>query len=521
MKSFFCNRGTELTMSHNEKLKAFEALAFEHTDAIYCAAWRMTRNRLDAEDLVQEAYLRAFRFFDYFQPGTNFKAWLFTILRNTFINHYRQRKAQPTMLAFDKVAFMIPDTNEGTPISRYLFRDREINYRDMFTDQIQAALDRLSDEFRMVVLLADIEEFRYQEIAGIMDCPIGTVMSRLSRARRQLQKYLRDYANREGYIGRTVMHEKPTPIKESRGRIRHAVAAVVMLLMFVLFGKPVAAQIDLNARPDLVQRPFYANVLYFRANNTAKTLTEVYVEIPYTRLAFVKADADYAARVEVAVIFDDETGFQIHGNTLTETIRTQNYAATISSRHTNCFYFPFLIEPGRYALRLIVTDENTGVQIPTTCKINVPAFQNPQLQISSLKLARDLEMIAADSTLPKKGYNLMPNVPHIFVPETPYFIYFEIYHLEPAAPQADSFQVFCHITRGGKEICSSMHHYPKAGAHVAVTAKLNLRNLAPGIYMLRITVTDQNGEHKAKAVAQFYIINSLNEFSENKAGHIL
>ncbi len=87
VKSFFFIRGAEPAMSHNEKLKAFEALAFEHTDAIYRAAWHMTRNRLDAEDLMQEVYLRAFRFFDYFQPGTNFKAWLFTILRNTFINH--------------------------------------------------------------------------------------------------------------------------------------------------------------------------------------------------------------------------------------------------------------------------------------------------------------------------------------------------------------------------------------------------------------------------------------------------
>jgi DNA-directed RNA polymerase specialized sigma24 family protein len=130
VKSFFFSRGAEPAVSHNEKLKAFEALAFEHTDNIYRAAWHMTRNRLDAEDLMQEVYLRAFRFFDYFQSGTNFKAWLFTILRNTYINHYH-------------------------------------------------------------------------EIAEIMHCPVGTVMSRLSRARRQLQRYLKDYAHREGYIGRT------------------------------------------------------------------------------------------------------------------------------------------------------------------------------------------------------------------------------------------------------------------------------------------------------------------------------
>jgi RNA polymerase sigma-70 factor (ECF subfamily) len=199
----FFIRGGEPAMTHNEKLKAFEALALEHMDAIYRAAWRMTRNRLLAEDLTQDVYLRAFRFFDYFQPDTNFKAWLFTILRNTFINDYRQHKKQPAMLAFDKVAFMLSDTDERMPMPRYTERYDEIDYRDMFTDQIYAALDELSDEFRMVVLLADIEEFQYHEIAEIMNCPVGTVMSRLSRARRQLQGYLGDYAHREGYIGRT------------------------------------------------------------------------------------------------------------------------------------------------------------------------------------------------------------------------------------------------------------------------------------------------------------------------------
>ncbi|MCI0694254.1 sigma-70 family RNA polymerase sigma factor [candidate division KSB1 bacterium] len=200
MKSFLFNDGA----ARRKKLQAFEALAFEHIDALYRAALRLTRNRQDAEDLVQDAYLRAFRFFDRFQPGTNFKAWLFTILRNTFINHYRKKKIQPATLAFDKVAFMLSDTDARVPASRYVDRYDETRYQDMFGDQIQAALDRLPEEFRMVVLLADIEEFQYQEIAEIMNCPIGTVMSRLSRARRQLQRYLRDYAYREGYVGRTI-----------------------------------------------------------------------------------------------------------------------------------------------------------------------------------------------------------------------------------------------------------------------------------------------------------------------------
>jgi RNA polymerase sigma-70 factor (ECF subfamily) len=199
MRSFLFND----TAARRKKLQAFEALAFEHIDALYRAALRLTRNRWDAEDLVQDACLRAFRFFDRFQPGTNFKAWLFTILRNTFINHYRKKKIQPATLAFDKVSFMLSDTDERTPALRYVDGYDETNYHDMFGDQIQAGLDRLPEEFRMVVLLADIEEFPYKEIAEIMDCPIGTVMSRLSRARRQLRRYLKDYAYREGYVAKS------------------------------------------------------------------------------------------------------------------------------------------------------------------------------------------------------------------------------------------------------------------------------------------------------------------------------
>jgi DNA-directed RNA polymerase specialized sigma24 family protein len=116
MKSFLFNDGA----ARRKKLWAFEALAFEHIDALYRAGLRLTRNRWDAEDLVQDAHLRAFRFFHRFQPGTNFKAWLFTILRNTFINHYRKKKIQPATLAFDKVSFMLSDTDERTPALRYV-----------------------------------------------------------------------------------------------------------------------------------------------------------------------------------------------------------------------------------------------------------------------------------------------------------------------------------------------------------------------------------------------------------------
>ncbi len=221
MQSFLFNRGSALVMPRNETRQAFEEMAFEHMDALYRAAWRMTRNRLDAEDLVQEVYLRAFRYFSQFQAGTNFKAWIFRILMNTFINRYRENKRRPRMIAFDKVAFTLSTADDGKPVGRLIDGFDEAKYLDMFADEIHAALNRLSDEFRMVVLLADIEEFQYQEIAEMMDCPIGTVMSRLSRARRRLQRYLKDYANHEGYIGRAVS-ERKTLFKENRKQTNSA-----------------------------------------------------------------------------------------------------------------------------------------------------------------------------------------------------------------------------------------------------------------------------------------------------------
>lgn len=200
MKPFLFNGSA----ARQKKRQALEAMALEHIDALYGTALRLTRNRPDAEDLVQEVYLRAFRFFDHFQMGTNFKAWLFTILRNTFINHYRKNMRRPSTITFDKVEFIMSNTDGRAPASRYVDRYDETRYDDMFGDPIRAALDRLPEVYRMVVLLADIEEFQYQEIAEIMNCPIGTVMSRLSRARQHLQRYLKDYAYREGYVGRAV-----------------------------------------------------------------------------------------------------------------------------------------------------------------------------------------------------------------------------------------------------------------------------------------------------------------------------
>jgi RNA polymerase sigma-70 factor (ECF subfamily) len=186
-----------------QKRQAFEKIAFEHMDALYNTALRMTRNVLDAEDLVQDVYLRAFRFFDKFEEGTNFKAWIFKILTNTYINRYRQKVREPHQVEFEKIEFAYGDDSKGRDEKFETHFDEKL-YRELFEDDIRDALDKLSPDFRTAVLLCDVEGFSYKEIAEIIGTPIGTVMSRLSRARQQLQKHLAEFARREGYIKKST-----------------------------------------------------------------------------------------------------------------------------------------------------------------------------------------------------------------------------------------------------------------------------------------------------------------------------
>ncbi len=187
------------------KQKEFAALSFKHMDSLYNTALRLTRNQVDAEDLVQDVYVRAYRFFHKFQKDTNFRAWIFKILTNTFINHYRKKTNQPRKVELEKVPFALATAKETIATGVIESFDGDA-YDALFDDEISAALERLSEEFRIVVLLADIECFSYKEIARIVGCPLGTVMSRLSRGRKQLQLYLRDYAVRGGYISKVEYH---------------------------------------------------------------------------------------------------------------------------------------------------------------------------------------------------------------------------------------------------------------------------------------------------------------------------
>lgn len=175
----------------------FEIQALPYLDQLYGAALRMTRNPADAEDLVQETYAKAFAAFHQFTQGTNLKAWLYRILTNTFINNYRKAQREPLRSDGDTIEDWQLHSAESH--SSTGLRSAEMEALDSLPDStVKDALAALPDDFRMVVYLADVEGFAYKEIAEIMGTPVGTVMSRLHRGRRQLREALTDYARELG-----------------------------------------------------------------------------------------------------------------------------------------------------------------------------------------------------------------------------------------------------------------------------------------------------------------------------------
>jgi len=185
---------------HN-RTEEFEEVALPYLDALFNLALNLTRNRKDAEDLVQEAYLRAFRFFDSYQPGTHIKAWLFRILRNTFINRYRAAKARPEEVDFDKIDGVYEKMVEDDFLRGHGSLDPEEAVMVGVPDEeIQEAMVALPEEYRSVVIMALVEELSYKEIASALAIPLGTVMSRLHRGRKQLQGALLEYAKRKGIL---------------------------------------------------------------------------------------------------------------------------------------------------------------------------------------------------------------------------------------------------------------------------------------------------------------------------------
>jgi RNA polymerase sigma-70 factor (ECF subfamily) len=181
----------------------FTEQAMEFMPSLYAAALRMTRNPADAEDLVQETYLKAYRAWHTFQQGTNLKAWLYRILTNTFINSYRSKKRRPEQSELDEIEDLYLYRRLGGLEAAAAGRSAEDEVMDLFTDDdVKKAIEALPEQFRLAVLLADVEGFSYKEIAEILGIPIGTVMSRLHRGRKGLQKALVDFGAQRGLTRR-------------------------------------------------------------------------------------------------------------------------------------------------------------------------------------------------------------------------------------------------------------------------------------------------------------------------------
>lgn len=185
--------------SYTERKKFFLETALPHLTAVLDSAMRLAGNEADAEDLTQTTFLKAFRFFDKFREGTDCKAWLLTILKNTFINQYRRRTRGPMTIELDEEKF--PGVRDEPQLSTTSESETgESELMGMLDEEVEEALSSIGEESRKIVLLSSVDGFSYKEIAEIMGCPVGTVRSRLSRARRALRTLLRKYAIQQGVL---------------------------------------------------------------------------------------------------------------------------------------------------------------------------------------------------------------------------------------------------------------------------------------------------------------------------------
>ena len=192
-------------MSEQEQ---FTADAMQYAPQLFSTALRMTRNRSDAEDLVQETYIKGWRSFHTFQEGTNLRAWLFRIMTNTYINKYNAQKRKGTEVELDDVEELFLYKRLGSIDQSQLSSSAEDQMLELFTDdEVKNALEELPEDFRIPVLLSDVDGFSYKEIAEMLEIPIGTVMSRLHRGRKAMQKMLYEYARDRGLIVEPVTIE--------------------------------------------------------------------------------------------------------------------------------------------------------------------------------------------------------------------------------------------------------------------------------------------------------------------------
>ena len=188
-------------LSKEEKDRRFQAELMPVIDPLYNFAYRLTLDEDDANDLVQETYLKAYRFFEYFEPGTNAKAWLFRILKNSFINDFRKKSKQPAKVDYSEIEgyYNPEDVESDSDIGGSSSDMRQQSVRDLIGDEVASALNSLPVDFRTVIILCDLEGFTYEEMAKVLDIPIGTVRSRLHRARHFLKEKLEKYAKSMGY----------------------------------------------------------------------------------------------------------------------------------------------------------------------------------------------------------------------------------------------------------------------------------------------------------------------------------
>lgn len=208
----------------NEELRKFEATALIYLDELYATALRYAKNEKDAEDLVQETYLKAFTNFHRFEEGTNCRAWLFTILTNTFINKFRRKKKEREILNAEDLRPIRQNFHNVEKAEFYRDPERGALHKT-FSQDVKDALEALPVEFRMVVILADLNDFSYKEIAHILDCPVGTVMSRLFRGRKMMRRRLVEVAYERGIIrdrGPFLSDDTNRTRRSVRGELRKA-----------------------------------------------------------------------------------------------------------------------------------------------------------------------------------------------------------------------------------------------------------------------------------------------------------
>ena len=210
-------------LSDEQRREVFTREALPFLDQLYSAALRYTRNPADAEDLVQDAFAKAYAAFHQFEPGTNLRAWLYRILTNAYINRYRKQQRRPTEVSVDAVAARSAEEGGGGDFSLYdriaetTEHSAEVEALEHLTDdEVKNALAGLPDQFRMAVYLADVEGFSYAEIADIMGTPIGTVMSRLHRGRAALQRALYTYAVDRGLVAASEPASEPATGSHTR-----------------------------------------------------------------------------------------------------------------------------------------------------------------------------------------------------------------------------------------------------------------------------------------------------------------